>query len=65
MLDKSYDIKILDFGFATPISGRDGQGESSSVIGTPGYMAPEILKRKPYEGKTTDIFSLGVIFFIF
>ena len=43
LLDKMFDIKIVDFGFACPLYGRDGSGTNRSVIGTPGYMAPEIL----------------------
>lgn len=34
-----------------------------TALGTPGYAAPEILKRKKYT-KNVDIFSLGVILFI-
>jgi serine/threonine protein kinase len=45
LLDKNYDIKIVDFGFACPLEGRDGSGFNRSVIGTPGYMAPEILEK--------------------
>ena len=64
LLDKLYDIKIVDFGFACPLEGRDGTGTSKSVIGTPGYMAPEILAREPYLGRVGDLFALGVILFI-
>lgn len=27
MLDKDYNLKIADFGFAAPIAGRDGKGK--------------------------------------
>ena len=39
-----FDIKIVDFGFACPLEGRDGSGFTQTVLGTPGYMAPEILQ---------------------
>ena len=45
LLDSMYDVKIVDFGFACSIEGRDGSGTNRSMIGTPGYMAPEILAR--------------------
>lgn len=48
LLDKNYDVKIVDFGFACALEGRDGSGTNQSQIGTPGYMAPEILARQPY-----------------
>jgi serine/threonine protein kinase len=45
LLDKNYNIKIADFGFAGPISGRDGSGYLNTPLGTPAYMAPELLKQ--------------------
>jgi serine/threonine protein kinase len=33
-------------------------------LGTPGYMAPEILADQPYEGARVDLFALGVALFI-
>ena len=64
LLDKMYDVKIVDFGFACPLEGRDGSGTNRSLIGTPGYMAPEILAKQPYQGQVVDLFALGVILFI-
>ncbi len=34
----------------------------TSIVGTPVYMAPQILQRKPYTVKC-DIWSLGIIFY--
>ena len=64
LLNKDYDIKLVDFGFACPLEGRDGSGTNRSVIGTAGYMAPEILLRQAYQGQVVDLFALGVILFI-
>ena len=50
LLDKNFNIKIVDFGFACPLEGRDGSGINRSQIGTPGYMAPEIIAKLPYQG---------------
>jgi len=64
LLNKDYDIKLVDFGFACPLEGRDGSGTNRSVIGTAGYMAPEILLKQAYQGQVVDLFALGVILFI-
>ncbi len=52
-------IKIADFGFAK----KDFNADLTTACGTPGYVAPEILKGEPY-GKAVDIWSIGVITFI-
>ena len=35
-----------------------------TCLGTPGYQAPEIVLKQPYEGAKIDIFALGVILFV-
>lgn len=50
LLDLDFNVKLADFGFATPLSGRKGLGRSSSYIGTPGYMPPEAMEGKSYQG---------------
>ena len=54
------DIKLADFGFAKAL---DASGKLHTILGTPSYIAPEILKRQPY-GTSVDVWSLGIIAYI-
>jgi len=63
LLGDGFLIKLVDFGFATMFKSETGEQKMLTALGTPGYAAPEILKRKKYT-KNVDIFSLGVILFI-
>ena len=51
-------LKITDFGFARCYNPTDGG--LSEVLGSPLYMAPEIIKKVPYDEKV-DIWSLGIM----
>lgn len=64
LLDTNYNIKIADFGFAAPVEGKDGSGYLTTGLGTPNYMAPEILLKQPYEARPVDLFAAAVILFI-
>lgn len=64
LLDKNYNLKIADFGFAAPVQGRDNSGTLKTRCGTLNYMAPEIHLNQPYNGQQVDIFSAGIILFI-
>lgn len=52
------EFKIADFGLASEID-----ADLSLRCGSPGYVAPEILRRKNY-GVKVDLFSLGIIAYI-
>ena len=64
LLDKLYDVKVVDFGFACPVEGRTGDGMNRSIVGSLGFMAPEIHAKQPYQGQVVDLFALGVILFV-
>jgi serine/threonine protein kinase len=64
MMTNEWRVKLADFGYATLLAGRNGNGLLTTSLGTPGYAAPEILNRKPYLGSAADIFSCGVILFV-
>lgn len=57
--EDNLNIKITDFGFAC-FKKLEGSDE---VLGSPLYMAPEIVQEKVYDQKV-DIWSLGVIAYI-
>ncbi|CAD8193869.1 unnamed protein product [Paramecium octaurelia] len=54
-------VKIADFGFAKIVDNFSGE-LLKTCVGSPLYMAPQILKREKYTTKS-DIWSLGVIYY--
>ncbi|MDC3959905.1 serine/threonine-protein kinase [Polyangium jinanense] len=56
-------IKLLDFGIARASTGSTVLTRSSSVLGTPGYMAPEQARGDEVVGPRADVFSLGCVLF--
>jgi len=58
LVKASGEIKIADFGFTVQLT-KD-RPKRSSTVGSPYWMAPELIKRKEYDYKV-DIWSLGVM----
>ena len=56
-------VKICDFGFATKLNGPDAR--ATSKVGTPHYLAPEILDMHSQEGYTyaIDVWSWACVFY--
>lgn len=64
LLAASGYIKLADFGFAKRLP-KDRLGNlkrTKTFCGTPGYLAPEIILRKPHQ-KAVDFWSLGILVF--
>ncbi|KAF7238746.1 Phosphorylase b kinase gamma catalytic chain, liver/testis isoform [Varanus komodoensis] len=65
LMDDDLSIKLSDFGFSCHLEPGEKLRE---LCGTPGYLAPEILKcsmdeTHPGYGKEVDLWACGVIFF--
>jgi serine/threonine-protein kinase len=58
-------VKVLDFGLVKSVAGTDGQDSLASVaglaIGTPAYMAPEMVSGEAELDGRTDLYSLGCV----
>lgn len=57
LVDQSGYPKLVDFGAAKQVQGR-----TFTVLGTPHYVAPEVLQGQGY-GEAADLWSLGVLIY--
>ncbi|KAI7726487.1 hypothetical protein M8C21_022542 [Ambrosia artemisiifolia] len=54
-------VKICDFGYS---KSSVLHSQPKSAVGTPAYIAPEVLSRKEYDGKLADVWSCGVTLYV-
>lgn len=65
LLDAQGNLLLSDFGLATIFKRHGRTKQSSTVCGSPPYVAPEILaNRGPYDLEPVDIWSCGIILFV-
>lgn len=62
MLDAQGYLKLVDFGISKKLG--DAQSRTFTMVGTPHYMAPEVMRGRGY-GAVVDLWSLGVMLFEF
>lgn len=54
-------VKICDFGYS---KSSVLHSQPKSTVGTPAYIAPEVLTTKEYDGKIADVWSCGVTLYV-
>ncbi|KAK8367954.1 hypothetical protein V6Z12_A01G007000 [Gossypium hirsutum] len=54
-------LKICDFGYS---KSSLLHSQPKSTVGTPAYIAPEVLLKKEYDGKVADVWSCGVTIYV-
>ncbi|XP_020257723.1 serine/threonine-protein kinase SAPK10-like [Asparagus officinalis] len=54
-------LKICDFGYS---KSSVLHSQPTSTVGTPAYIAPEVLLEKEYDGKIADVSSCGVTLYV-
>lgn len=62
LISPNGNVKIVDFGLAVALDERDSLTQQGTVVGTPAYMSPEVV-RGVQVGPQADIFSLGIMMF--
>jgi len=60
LIDQFGKVRLSDFGLSRFIGNN---GLVTTPCGSPCYASPECISGKPYDGKTTDVWSIGVILY--
>ncbi|GAA0154922.1 hypothetical protein LIER_12765 [Lithospermum erythrorhizon] len=63
LLDENENLKVSDFGLSALQESKRNDGLLHTQCGTPAYVAPEVLRKKGYDGAKADIWSCGVILY--
>jgi serine/threonine-protein kinase len=59
-LDDNEDhIKLIDFGLARDVNGEAGVTQEGIILGTPEYMAPELIASRATPDARSDVYALG------
>lgn len=70
LIENNGTLKIIDFNLAIHIGKHTGAADRiilTKLVGTPGYIAPELLARSSFSSAElykSDIFSFGIIYFM-
>lgn len=58
LLGRGGRVKLADFGFSAQLNNKNDK--RSTLVGTPYWMPPELIRGQPYDQKA-DVWSLGIL----
>ena len=61
LINRNRQLKLIDFGFSLRCKKND---TIDTFCGTPTYMAPEIVSKIDHCPIYTDMWSLGILFYV-
>ena len=64
LLDANGNLKLCDFGLSAVYRHKGQTKKCASMVGSPPYVAPEIVMGGEYEGPPVDLWSCGVVLFV-
>ncbi len=64
LVDENENLKIIDFGFVRTYT-KDPNQNLKTYCGSLYYCAPEMIDGTPYRGPSVDIWSVGIILYVF
>lgn len=63
LISKNFTVKLADFSFSKFIKRSKRLNCNTYCCSVP-YAPPELLSLRPYDGKSSDVWSLGVVLYI-